>query len=93
MEILTSEFDEALTGRTTGAIVDEISARRCSDDDHHGVEYAFSGEWVPLEPIMDVVTEKEGYAIKSAAHSGVGDVELVVFVAEDDTFVKGTVMA
>lgn len=64
------------------ADVDEITARYCTSDNFDGVEYKFYGEYVPVKPIIDVVSDADGMAIESIAHSGVGDISLTVFVAE-----------
>lgn len=63
--------------------VDEITGRSCSSDKYSGTEYKFSGNFVPVKPIIDVVSREEGLAIEHLAHvEEPGNVALVVFVAE-----------
>lgn len=45
---------------------EEITCRRCSNDNHDGVEITIAGFAVPLLPVFDVVGDLEDWKIASA---------------------------
>lgn len=48
-----------------GANLDRITQRVCASDDYDGVEYEFYGPYIPVRPIIDVMSQQEGFRIES----------------------------
>lgn len=85
----TEEFEQALSEvGYGGADLDRIETRRCASDNYDGIEYDFYGSWVPIRAIIDVITDKEDFAIESMSYinesTDENDLEphLNVFVAD-----------
>ena len=77
---LRESFCSAL--ESSAASIDNVSTRKCSGERHDGVEYTFYGEFVPIRPIIDEMSEVDGHAISSMCHVDEGDPRLIVFVAD-----------
>lgn len=77
---LKEDFRNALDLETS-ADCDEIDTRPCSTDKFSGVEYTFYGEYIPIRPIIDVVSTTDDVGIEQIGMVGQGDTRLVVFVA------------
>lgn len=60
----------------------EIESRRCTSDRFAGTEYTIRGDDIPVEPIIELVSETDGVAIESILHIDEGDPRLSIFVAD-----------
>lgn len=86
---LSDEFRQALKKHGfAGAEISQIGKRECESEKYHGVEYEFYGSWIPIRPIIELVAEKDGFAIESIIFKNEStednDVEpkIIVFVAD-----------
>jgi len=84
---LTDAFRAAITD-AIGAPIDRnrgeatIESRRCSSDSYNGIEYTFTRAYVPVRPILNVVSDTDDVAIEHMAFNNeTGEPCLQVFVA------------
>lgn len=79
----SEDFEEALSQwGYSGAEPEQIETRRCASDDYDGREYKLYGHFIPIRPIIEVITGKDNFAIEELLHVDEGDPTLVVFVAD-----------
>jgi len=80
---LTEAFRQAIEQDSRASELDRIETRSCSSENHSGIEYNFFGRYVPVRPIIDVVSHNEGYRIENIGHTHDGEhICLGVFVAK-----------
>jgi hypothetical protein len=80
--VVRTAFRQAVENEPSSQL-DRIETRRCSSDNYDGVQYKFYGNFIPVMPIIEVVSEAEGRAIEEISFTN--DVEnpfLGVFVAD-----------
>lgn len=62
---LTEDFQRAIDNHGyAGGDVDRIETRKCGSDHNDGVEYEFYGRYVPVRPIIQLLADKDGFAIE-----------------------------
>jgi hypothetical protein len=79
---LSEVFERAIKQDGSATDFDRIETRACTSDNFDGVQYNIYGRFIPIRPVIDVVTEVDGHAIEQLHHTDDGDPHLGVFVAD-----------